>query len=183
MFHSPVRYSATKSSKEAPENRSETVNRLDPPKQDSEEADLLSKMPTLFDPKLPPVGPERQVAYERLVKILRERWIFSQGTRSAVDLTRELHDELADEAKRSYLWNSHRVPWRREEVFQFEMQWSEWFLREATIEETGEWVDVQGERPEEKPVLRITNFAYNDSNGFDRHDDDDYDAWSYGGGE
>lgn len=131
------------------------------------------------------MGPERQVAYERLVKLLRERWTLAKGERSAVELTRELRDELADEAKRPlYLERGPRTPWRRGAVFQFEIRWSEWFLKKATMEEIGEWADVTEESPKEKPTLRITNFACNDRNGYGHHDGhDDYDAWSYGGGE
>ena len=131
------------------------------------------------------MGPERQVAYERLVKLLRERWTLAKGERSAVELTRELRDELADEAKRSSsLGSGTRTPWRRNAIFQFEIRWSEWFLKEATIEETGGWVGVTEESPKEKPTLRVTNFAYNDRNGYGHHDDhDSYDAWSHGGGE
>ena len=130
------------------------------------------------------MGPERQVAYERLVKLLRERWTLAKGERSAVELTRELRDELADEAKRSSsLRSGTRTPWRRNAIFQFEIRWSEWFLKEATIEETGGW-GVTEESPKEKPTLRVTNFAYNDRNGYGHHDDHDgYDAWSHGGGE
>jgi hypothetical protein len=133
----------------------------------------LNVVPALFDPKLPAVGPERQVAYERLVKLLRERWTLAKGERSAVELTRELRDELADEAKRSSsLGSGTRAPWRRNAIFQFEIRWSEWFLKEATIEETGGWVGVTEESPKEKPTLQVINFAYHDG----------YDAW-YGGGE
>ena len=145
----------------------------------------MNVVPALFDPELPAVGPERQVAYERLVKLLRERWTLAKGERSAVELTRELRDELADEAKRSSsLGSGTRTPWRRNAIFQFEIRWSEWFLKEATIEETGGWVGVTEESPKEKPTLRVTNFAYNDRNGYGHHDDHDgYDAWSHGGGE
>lgn len=151
MFNAPV-YSPAQSPNETPSNKSEMVDSPGPPKQGTEEADLLSKIPALFDPKLPPVGPERQVAYERLVKLLRERWTLAKGERSAVELTRELRDELAEDARRTFrLGSSRRTLWRRNAVFQFEIQWSEWFLKEATIEETGEWVD--------------------DRNGYGHHDD------------
>lgn len=163
MFDAPV-YSLAQSLNEIPPNKSEMVDSPGPPKQGTEEADILSKIPALFDPKLPAVGPERQVAYERLVKLLRERWTLAKGERSAVELTRELRDELADEAERSSsLGSGTRTPWRRNAIFQFEIRWSEWFLKEATIEETGEWVGVTEESPKEKPTLRVTNSAYIDS--------------------
>jgi len=66
----------------------------------------------------------------------------AKGERSAVELTRELRDELAEDARRTFCVGSIMCTlWRRDAVFQFEIQWSEWFLKEATIEETGEWVD------------------------------------------
>ncbi|OCK98210.1 uncharacterized protein K441DRAFT_655180 [Cenococcum geophilum 1.58] len=170
MFNAPL-YSPAQPPNETPSNKSEMADSPGPPKQGAEEADLLSKMPALFDPKLPPVGPERQVAYERLVKLLRERWTLAKGERSAVELTRELRDELAYEVGRSLrLGRGMRTLWRRDAVFQFEIQWSEWFLEKATMEETGEGVDITEESPKEKPTLRTTNFAYHDG----------YDAWFYG---
>ncbi|OCK85465.1 hypothetical protein K432DRAFT_421733 [Lepidopterella palustris CBS 459.81] len=153
---------------------------------DSEDAEWMAKMPALFDLTLPPVSPENQIAYERLVLILRERWLLSKGARSAMELCRELKDELADEARMNppHLkgWKQNRKPWRRERVFQFEIQWAKWFVwkageeeRSRTGRESRTVQELMDEGKERKPVLMIENQAH--------RDDDEHDAWSSGGGE
>lgn len=100
---------------------------------------LTRPVPPLFDKELPPCGPEMQVAYERLVNLLRSRWLDSGGHSTVAELVSELEDELADEQRRQPLHSERmtrrRDPWRREIVFLYEIRWCKYFVREAADQE------------------------------------------------
>jgi len=93
-------------------------------------------VPSLFGVDLPPCGPETQVAYENVVNKLRSRWLAQRGKASTVDLCLAFKDELANQ---NTLWpafylkgpNKKRKPWRREQVFMWELRWIDYFLQEA----------------------------------------------------
>lgn len=101
-----------------------------------EEEKLLPYMPALFDPELPPCGPEVQVAYEIVNARLRENWLNHRGQRSTIEICQNFKDFLRNQ---DYLWPpfmlkgpvKKRKPWRRENVFKYELYWIEYFLREA----------------------------------------------------
>ncbi|PSN71598.1 hypothetical protein BS50DRAFT_570925 [Corynespora cassiicola Philippines] len=105
-----------------------------------EEARLLPFVPSLFAKDLPPCGPEIQVAYENVNGRLRELWLFHRGRLTAVEVTQAVKEELNNQ---NFMYPAHtlkgevklRKPWRRESVFQYEMRWIEYFVRDAQAQD------------------------------------------------
>lgn len=101
------------------------------------------QFPALLSLVLPPCGLLFQVAYSNIVHRLRNDWVAhvashtdnSHDSTSVRDICKSLRLVLRAES------NAHppgasagtgaRQPWRREEVFQFEMMWIRYFVREA----------------------------------------------------
>jgi len=96
---------------------------------------LTIKVPALFHKNLPPCNAELQVAYLRIVGLLRERWLAERGNIDTVELCQQVADDLDDQANRyppmSLKGKKQRKPWRRETVFKWEIRWAHYFLREA----------------------------------------------------
>ena len=93
-------------------------------------------MPSLFGVDLPPCNAEIQVAYENVVTVLRSRWLNQRGRVAAIDLCNAMKTDLTNQnfmypafsIKGKY---KKRKPWRRENVFKYELRWIEYFVREA----------------------------------------------------
>jgi len=93
-------------------------------------------VPALFGTDLPPCGLEIQVAYENVNARLRERWLDHRGRLGAVDICQAVKDELSNQ---NFLFPAFsikgtakkRKPWRRENVFKYELRWIDYFVREA----------------------------------------------------
>jgi hypothetical protein len=93
-------------------------------------------VPSLFGVDLPPCNAEIQVAYENVVTILRSRWLAQRGRIAAIDLCNSVKTDLINQnfmypafsIKGKY---KKRKPWRRENVFKYELRWIEYFVREA----------------------------------------------------
>ncbi|KAF2181743.1 hypothetical protein K469DRAFT_752621 [Zopfia rhizophila CBS 207.26] len=100
-----------------------------------EETKLLPYTPALFGKDLPPCGPEVQVAYQRVNDQLRKRWLLHRGRLSTVDICRAVKNDIDAQATRfppfSLRTSRTRKPWRRENVFKWEVCWASYFLREA----------------------------------------------------
>lgn len=113
-------------------------------------------MPSLFDQTLPPCGLEIQVAYERLVQLLRSRWFAARGLVSATDLCRDLKNELDAECTNhkpfSLRMTKRRKPWRRETVFDYELRWANYLLREVLEPSVVDRKELELERMMESPV-------------------------------
>ncbi|KAF2026633.1 hypothetical protein EK21DRAFT_34209, partial [Setomelanomma holmii] len=104
---------------------------------------LLPQMPSLFSKTLPPCGFEVQVAYENVVHRLRISWLHhvaSAQTTENVPL-RSLCDDIKTHLEREQLrdpidslhMTKKRRPWRRENVFRYELSWAAYFVREADV--------------------------------------------------
>lgn len=106
-------------------------------------------MPTLFSNDLPPCGLEPQLAYENVVQRLRKLWLERATHPSAnlptPSLCRLILDDLKTEEENSS--SSIRTPWRRDSVFQYELRWAKYFVREA---ETAEKRHVMTEKQLDK---------------------------------
>jgi hypothetical protein len=96
-------------------------------------------VPPLFGKDLPPCGPEIQVAYENVVGRLRELWFAHHGRTSATDICRIAKENL-DRQKEAFPnsfagkpSSSRPRPWRRQNVFNYELKWIAYFIREAQI--------------------------------------------------
>ncbi|KAH7074823.1 hypothetical protein BKA63DRAFT_322200 [Paraphoma chrysanthemicola] len=106
-------------------------------------AELLPHMPSLFSKTLPPCGLEIQIAYQNMVHRLRLSWLhYVARTESTENVP--LHSLCAEIKRRLELEQNRdpigalqktgeRTPWRRETVFQFELRWADYFVREAEM--------------------------------------------------
>lgn len=91
-------------------------------------------MPALFGHDLPPCGVEIQVAYENVKNELRRVWLAHRGQLNILDVCRVVKDDLKYQAKVFTPFSpagKRRKPWRRENVFKYELRWMDYFLREA----------------------------------------------------
>ncbi|KAJ4302671.1 hypothetical protein N0V90_001560 [Kalmusia sp. IMI 367209] len=86
---------------------------------------------------LPPCYAIIQVAYENVVNELRKRWLYRHGEESIADTCRFVHSNLSNQ---NLMWplltrarerNKRNIPWRRRRVFEYELRWIEYFVREA----------------------------------------------------
>jgi len=108
-----------------------------------EELALLPNMPILFSNDLPPCGLLPQLAYENTVRRLRKLWLERAHQESAdiplPSLCRLVLDDLKAEEEElpagSQAGTKNRTPWRRETVFQYELPWAKYFVREAETAE------------------------------------------------
>ncbi|KAF2203420.1 hypothetical protein GQ43DRAFT_264735 [Delitschia confertaspora ATCC 74209] len=121
-----------------------------------EEKELMPYMPALFHKVLPPCGAEVQIAYLRVVGTLRERWLAKRGLCDILDLCRALKNDLDIQAARfppgSLRMTKARKPWRRENVFRFEIRWANYMLQEAQLLETPFTDEEELEKRKEDPV-------------------------------
>ncbi|KAF2736989.1 hypothetical protein EJ04DRAFT_575015 [Polyplosphaeria fusca] len=105
----------------------------------SEEARLLPYMPPFFGTDLPPCGAEVQVAYTNVNARLRELWLNHRGRTSIVDICRTVKEILERQVKafpHDFTLKSATKrprPWRRYNVFNFELRWIVYFLRESEL--------------------------------------------------
>lgn len=104
--------------------------------QDAHTSVLTSAVPALFHKELPPCGAEAQIAYLRVVGLLRERWLAKRGRIDIIELCKAVKEELDEEADRGPTFVDSRgkrvrKPWRRESVFEYEIRWANYFYREA----------------------------------------------------
>lgn len=98
-------------------------------------------VPALFGKDLPPCGAEIQVAYDNVNTRLRQRWLSHRGQLSASDICQTVKEELSNQ---NLMWPAFcfkagqfkkRKPWRRENVFHYEVRWIDYFVREAQAPE------------------------------------------------
>ncbi|KAF1946976.1 hypothetical protein EJ02DRAFT_461938 [Clathrospora elynae] len=108
-----------------------------------EELRLPPNMPTLLSTDLPPCGLIPQLAYENVNNRLRKLWL-QRATKEPVDvplvgLCNRVREDLEAEAEASpidsELGIKARKPWRRENVFVYELCWSRYFVRESEVME------------------------------------------------
>jgi hypothetical protein len=100
-------------------------------------------VPTLLSKDLPPCGLLAQLAYENILHRLRKLWLERAHEDSAdiplPSLCRLVLDDLKAEEEeapaRSQAGTKKRTPWRRETVFQYELRWAKYFVREAETAE------------------------------------------------
>jgi len=100
-------------------------------------------VPILFSNDLPPCGLLPQLAYENTVHRLRKLWLERAHQESAdiplPSLCRLVLDDLKAEEEEipagSQAGTKNRTPWRRETVFQYELRWAKYFVREAETAE------------------------------------------------
>jgi hypothetical protein len=95
-------------------------------------------VPSLFSKDLPPCGLDLQVAYENVNERLRKCWLHFRGEKSVAEVCQVVKDDLDNQ---KYLFpafgptrevaRKQRIPWRRETVFNYEIKWIDYFLREA----------------------------------------------------
>lgn len=93
-------------------------------------------MPSLFGLDLPPCNADIQVAYENVVNRLRVRWLNQRGSIGTVDLCHAVKTELSNQ---NFMFPAFsikgpfkkRKPWRRENVFKYELRWIDYFVKEA----------------------------------------------------
>ncbi|KAF2680195.1 hypothetical protein K458DRAFT_393162 [Lentithecium fluviatile CBS 122367] len=111
---------------------------------EEEMARHLPYMPSLLGKDLPPCGLPIQVAYENVNSRLRERWLYFRGQKSVVDVCQVIKDNLVNQSTHFPPFtrpsglpakNVKRTPWRREDVFLYEVCWIHYFLREALAPE------------------------------------------------
>ncbi|KAF2755981.1 hypothetical protein EJ05DRAFT_502455 [Pseudovirgaria hyperparasitica] len=121
--------------------------------------EMLGVPPILRLEPLPKTSPERQIAYERLIVLLRKRWAESRDAASpptALDLITDLAAEIRLECERSiphFVPNNVfaartavLVPWRRRVVLLFENEWMVWLAAEAEKGEgVSEGIGAKGE--------------------------------------
>lgn len=98
-------------------------------------------MPALLNDNLPPCGLLPQVAYENVVRRLRKIWlqraVQDHTNVPLVEICNWILQDYKCEAEDSppgteYL-TRQRQPWRREEVFRYEIRWAQYFVREAEV--------------------------------------------------
>ncbi|KAI2487827.1 hypothetical protein Ptr902_01960 [Pyrenophora tritici-repentis] len=106
-----------------------------------QERALLPYMPALLDDRLPPCGLQPQVAYENVVRRLRKIWL-QRAVQDAnnvplVEICKWILQDLKIEAEDSPVGSEYRTkqrqPWRREDVFKYEICWAKYFVREAEV--------------------------------------------------
>ncbi|KAH5148568.1 hypothetical protein HBH70_028570 [Parastagonospora nodorum] len=123
---------------------------------------LLPNMPSLFTLALPPCGLEIQLAYQNIVHSLRRRWLRAAADDpatkpTALDIALSLKSDLDDEAvihpPGSLAHTKTRRPWRRENVFNFEIRWAAYFVREAEVEKGWGKTDAEERRKVEYSQL------------------------------
>ncbi|CAO2649577.1 Nn.00g069620.m01.CDS01 [Neocucurbitaria sp. VM-36] len=122
-----------------------------------DEARLLPHIPSLFSTDLPPCGPIPQVAYSNVVQRLRKSWLLRVAA-ATIDLTSIptipllpictfAKDNLENEAREfppdSQRGTKARKPWRRENVFLYEIAWGRYFEREAGMLERRVFMSVR----------------------------------------
>lgn len=100
-------------------------------------------MPALLNDNLPPCGLYPQLAYENVVRRLRKIWlqraVQDHTNVPLVEICNWILQDYKIEAEDSppgteYL-TRQRQPWRREEVFRYEIRWAQYFVREAEVME------------------------------------------------
>ncbi|ORX93020.1 hypothetical protein BCR34DRAFT_243814 [Clohesyomyces aquaticus] len=99
---------------------------------------LLQYMPALFNRTLPPCGLEIQVAYESVCARLRWRWLENRGQKTPLDVCHVIKGELDRDERvwpvmSNLRFTKKRKPWRRENVFRYELRWIKYFIREAQV--------------------------------------------------
>jgi hypothetical protein len=99
-------------------------------------------VPTLFSSDLPPCGLIPQLAYENIVHHLRKVWLkraieHPVNNIRVFDICKEVHQDLWAEAERqpidSQLGTKARRPWRREDVFKYEISWAAYLMKESEM--------------------------------------------------
>jgi hypothetical protein len=98
-------------------------------------------MPSLFGDDLPPCGLIPQLAYENVVHRLRKLWLQRAVNHPVnihvLDLCKQAAQELSNEADDqpidSQRGTKARTPWRREDVFNYEISWVVYFMWEADM--------------------------------------------------
>jgi hypothetical protein len=121
-------------------------------------------MPSLFSTSLPPCGLEIQIAYQNMIHRLRLSWLrHIAQTQSAVgvplvSLCTDIKRHLEREQNRHPIGSLHksgdRIPWRRENVFRFELRWADYFVREAEMLQR--WPNLNGaEREKQQLTSRL----------------------------
>jgi hypothetical protein len=98
-------------------------------------------VPSLFDDELPPCGLIPQIAYENIVRRLRKLWLQRASDHPVnihiTDICKEVTEDLCTEAEHqpidSQLGTKARRPWRRENIFKYEISWATYFIREADL--------------------------------------------------
>ncbi|KAF1957442.1 hypothetical protein CC80DRAFT_361645, partial [Byssothecium circinans] len=92
-------------------------------------------VPSLLGKDLPPCGPEVQIAYENVNNMIRERWLSQLGkeplNKSCIYVRRQLFTQQLVSPPFNRPDQRHRVPWRREIVFLYELRWIAYFVRES----------------------------------------------------
>jgi hypothetical protein len=97
-------------------------------------------VPSILGKDLPPCGLHPQVAYENLNRKIRHRWLYFRGENPVTDICRSIGEDLGNQ---EILWppftlkgkKKPRTPWRHELVFQYELRWIKYFIRESQIVE------------------------------------------------
>jgi hypothetical protein len=96
-------------------------------------------VPTLLSTDLPPCGYIPQIAYGNVVRRLRKVWLerANQHTDNIplLDICNWVRGGLEAEAEDSPVGKERgtkaRRPWRREDVFDYELRWARYFVREV----------------------------------------------------
>jgi hypothetical protein len=98
---------------------------------------LLHDMPSLFSYKLPPCGLELQVSYQNVLHRLRRVWLHHAADpttdTSILDICKLIKSHLEQEHRIQPLGTGPRYPWRRDNVFKYELKWAGYFVREAEL--------------------------------------------------
>ncbi|KAH7348110.1 hypothetical protein BKA66DRAFT_505094 [Pyrenochaeta sp. MPI-SDFR-AT-0127] len=106
-----------------------------------DETKLLPQIPSLFSKDLPPCGPIPQVAYENVNNRLRKRWlqctVENPANVSIFHICTVVNEDLEAENQRLSTGSERDgkalKPWRRQNVFQYELRWAKYFMREAEM--------------------------------------------------
>jgi len=98
-------------------------------------------VPALLHDQLPPCGLYPQVAYENVIRRLRKIW-FQRAVQDANNvpvveicnwILQDLRIEAEDSPPGTECGTKQRQPWRREDVFRYEICWTQYFVREAEV--------------------------------------------------
>lgn len=106
---------------------------------------LAAPFPSLFSMSLSPCGLYAQMAYQNILHRLRRLHIHHSGTTSILSICEAIRDLLDVEEQASRVGTQAltgtRSPWRREIVFDYEMRWAKYFVREAEVLERWKEMD------------------------------------------
>jgi hypothetical protein len=131
---------------------------------------ISTTVPSLFDTALPPCNADVQIAYQIVNSRLRTRWLEMHNSGSLattraplVAVCRSVSRELKEQQR---LWQNgkrlvkNRKPWCRESVFQYELRWIDYFIREAkamvpVLLTESEMLDKKSNMPDVPPELEF----------------------------